>query len=90
MSLGMSLEIYIGQKIKCINSRFKDNPNSPFKISEINIPKLGEKYTVREIVNFSGNTGIRLEEIKNKQYWFKKIGKWEEPFFGAYHFKILN
>lgn len=86
----MDLGFEMGQKVKCINSRFKDDLNSPFRISEITTPKSGENYTIRDVVKTLSGTGIRLNEIKNKQYFFKKLNRWEEPYFGAYRFKVFD
>ncbi|MCK9596068.1 hypothetical protein M0R19_02710 [Candidatus Pacearchaeota archaeon] len=83
----MTLKIGIGDKIKCIDNYFKDDPNSPFRISEIELPKRGNYYTVREITGESSiHPGIRLQEIKNKKYYFGKLHRWEEPSFGLHHF----
>ena len=55
-----------GSKIKCIDDHFGDSHGSPFKVSDISLPKNDEIYTVREVVDMKCALGVLLEEIQNE------------------------
>ena len=77
-----------GDRVKCINGYFEDDETNPFKISELNLPKENELYTIRQVVITNYGTGIRLTEIVNKEYYFENIHAEEEPIFGINRFKF--
>lgn len=79
-----------GDKVMCVDDYFEDCKTNPFKFSEINIPKEDELYTIREVVRTPYGTGVRLEEIINKKYYFSNIHREEEPIFGVNRFQILR
>ncbi len=74
-------------KVRCIDDSFRDDPANPFKISDIELPKKGETYTIREVVPTKYGTGVRLTEIQNKKYFYSDIGHHQEPIFGDYRFE---
>lgn len=78
-----------GNKVRCIDDFFVDDRHNPFKASELNLPKAGEVYTVREIVDTGYGLGLRLEEIRNKEYFYQNIRRHEEPPFGVSRFESL-
>lgn len=80
-------KITVGIKVKCIDDLFEDDRTNPFKIADLNLPEKGEVYTVRSVINTSYGTGIRLEEIENKKYYFDNIGQREEPIFNINKFE---
>lgn len=79
-----------GQKVKCIADKFVDEPTNPFRASELNLPKKGKKYTIRDVIYTDYGTGIRLKEIKNRKYWFDDIAEEQEPIFDADRFEIVK
>jgi len=76
-----------GTKVRCLDDHFVDEKTNPFKASDLNLPESGKVYTVREVVKTQYGTGIRLHEIKNKQYYFDDIRGLEEPIFDANRFE---
>ena len=80
-------EIRMGEGVKCIDGHFEDNEVNPFKISELSLPKEGNFYTIREIVDKDKyGYGFRLNEIKNKKFYFSQLGLYEEPIFNISRF----
>ena len=62
----MKSEIEKGNKVECIDDLFVDDRQNPFKASELHLPKIGEIYTIREMVDTGYGLGVRLDEIKIK------------------------
>ena len=83
-------EIKTGIKVECIDDHFVDEATNPFKKAELNLPKVGEMYTVREVIDTSYGIGLRLVEVTNKRYYFNNIRRYEEPIFGENRFVIIN
>ena len=79
-----------GEKVKCIDDHFIDEPTNPFRKSQLNLPVENEIYTVRQVVKTDYGSGIRLEEIKNDTFYFDNIKRHEEPIFGTYRFEPLD
>jgi len=82
--------VEIGEKVKCIDDCFIDERTNPFKKSQLNLPIENEIYTIRQIIKTSFGIGIRLEEIKNDEFYFDNIRRYEEPIFDVYRFETLN
>jgi len=81
-------KLKIGDKVKCIDDYFIDEATNPFRVSELKLPKEGEVYTIRKVVETEYGRGIRLKEIVNKKYYFDDIHKEQEPIFGVDRFQI--
>jgi hypothetical protein len=79
-----------GDKVICVDDYFEDCRTNPFKMSEINLPEEDKRYTIREVIKNSSGTGVRLEEIINKKYYFQDIHREEEPTFGVNRFQLLK
>jgi len=85
----MDGKLRIGDKIKCVNGKFHNESTNPFRLGDIQIPKKGSVYTVREVVETNYGTGLRLEEIKNRKFYFQNIKRFEEPIFIVARFKKI-
>ena len=80
-----------GMKIKCINGNFFNRSTDPFKVNEIDTPEKGKSYTIREVVDTTlYGLGLRLKEIRNKEFFFQNISKYEEPIFSTDRFELLG
>jgi len=79
-----------GDKVICIDDYFEDSETNPFRVSELKLPKERETYTIRELAKTAYGTGVRLNEIINKKYYFGDIHKEEEPIFGINRFQVLD
>ncbi len=77
----------IGSFIECIDDRFSTEQLK--KISRI--PKKGDYYTVRDIVEYPeyNRVGLRLEEISNPPIE-KSDGTLHEPTFNIFRFRELE
>ena len=82
--------VKVGEKVKCIDDCFVDEPTNPFRKSQLHLPVENEVYTIRQVVKTDYGVGIRLEEIKNSTFYFDNIKKYEEPIFGIYRFQPLD
>ncbi len=76
-----------GRRIRCIDDHFQSDRSLPFDPEDINLPEKDSLYTVREVVDTGHGVGIRLEEVKNKEYFFSNIRGYEEPVFGLGRFE---
>ena len=54
------------------------------------LPEKGQEYTIRKVVKTPYGKVLRLEEIKNKKFYFDNIEKHQEPIFGKYRFKLVS
>lgn len=81
----ISEQVSVGSKLVCVSNDF-DETKQPFKLTNINVPKIGVTYTVREVVVTTHGTGIRLEEIINDVFYYGDINAYAEPIFGLSHF----
>lgn len=79
---------FIGCEVDCLDGVFVDDEELPFKANEINKPKEGKSYTVRELIQSGYGVGIRLVEIKNKEYFFTNIRQHQEPIFSLHRFRV--
>jgi hypothetical protein len=86
------MEIKVGIKVRCIDDHFEDDRTNPFRMSELNLPKRGKIYTVRAVVQADPpyGTGIRLQEIKNRTYYFDSSKRCREPIFSTRRFRIAG
>ena len=77
----------IGSFVECINGKFSIEQLK--KISRI--PKQGDYYTVRDIVEYPefNRVGLRLEEISNPPIE-KSDGTLHEPTFNIFRFRELE
>ncbi|MFA5750021.1 MAG: hypothetical protein WC895_02265 [Candidatus Shapirobacteria bacterium] len=73
--------------VVCVNDNFKDASENPFRISELVLPVLGNRYTIRDISETNYGIGVLLEEIKNREYYFENINQKREPIFGISRFE---
>lgn len=84
-------KLFKGDKVKCINAKFFDYSRLPFSAKDIKMPEHGKIYTVRDVVWTKHGTGIRLKEIKNKEFYFDDVKQIREPIFATGRFrKILQ
>lgn len=77
----------IGSFVECVDDRF-----SAEQLSKLNnIPKEGNYYTIRDIVDYPefSRTGVRLEEISNPPIE-KSDGTIHEPTFNIFRFRELD
>ncbi len=79
-----------GEKVKCIDDCFVDEPTNPFRKSQLHLPEENEIYTIREMVKTDYGVGVRLEEIRNDTFYFDNIKRYEEPIFGIYRFETIE
>lgn len=77
----------VGSFVECVDDKFSVEQLQKIKI----IPKEGNYYTVRDIVNYPeySRTGIRLEEISNPPIE-KADGSLHEPTFNIFRFRELE
>jgi len=74
----------IGDIVTCINSTFHD-----YTIEITNqLPKKGNEYMVREIINYGSRVGLLLEEVINPPV--KIIDQYLEPSFLISRFRKLE
>jgi len=83
----MKQKITAGSPVLCVGVWKESDPKLPFKITDIKIPEKGKDYTVREVVETKYGVGIRLEEIKNPEFFFHDIKREEEPIFDIKKFQ---
>jgi len=83
-------QIRLGNQVRCLDGRFRDERTNPFRIADLNLPIEGELYEVRAIITTPHGTGIRLAEIQNTGYFFQDIGQFQEPIFGDYRFEVFH
>ncbi len=82
-------KIEIGVKLRCIDDHFVDENTNPFRKSELNLPKAGDIYTVREVMDTPYGIGLKLVEVTNKRYYFDNIRRYQEPIFSENRFKVI-
>ena len=76
----------VGSFVECIDDKFSSD-----KLKLLNkIPKKGDYYTIREIIDYPklGRTGVRLEEISNPL--IEMNGGMGEPTFNIFRFRELE
>ena len=76
----------VGSFVECIDGKFSSE-----QLTKLNkIPKKGNYYTIREIVEYPeyNRVGVRLEEISNPP--IDKGGSPHEPSFGIFRFRELE
>ena len=81
-----------GTKVKCVDDEFLEDYSQPFKIHEINLPKKGAIYTVRQVMKgFNGEVGVILDEVVNRKFHYAfSVGSQEqEPMFGLRRFVLV-
>ena len=59
-----------GDKVRCIDAKFFDGLPLPVDAEDIKLPEFGKIYTVRDVVKTKRGVGIRLEEIRNREFYF--------------------
>ncbi|MCR4327118.1 MAG: hypothetical protein NUV46_00885 [Nanoarchaeota archaeon] len=79
-----------GLEVKCVDDDFHDEKTNPYRMGDLNLPKEGKTYIIREIVRTSYGDGIRLMGVVNKKYYFEDIKGFEEPIFSVKRFKIVH
>jgi hypothetical protein len=79
-----------GQRIICIDDFFEDEDTNPFDVDELILPEAGREYTVREVVRTDYGIGLRLEEIRNEEYYFENVCEYQEPIFGKNRFSPVE
>jgi len=77
----------VGSFVMCIDDKFSSEQLSKLK----SIPKEGNYYTIRDIVDYPSlaRTGVRLEEIANPPVE-KSDGTMHEPTFNIFRFRELE
>ena len=77
----------VGSFVECVDDKFSAEQLTKLKI----IPKKGDYYTVRDIVEYPnlGRAGIRLEEISNPDITLSD-GTSHEPTFSIFRFRELE
>jgi hypothetical protein len=82
-------EIKVNSVVICMDTWSEENdPELPFKIDEITVPKKGKEYTIRELITTDYGTGIKLVEITNPKFYFDNIKRHEEPIFAIEQFQL--
>ena len=76
----------IGSFVECIDDKFSSAQLEKL----VKIPKDGNYYTIRDIVDYPdlGRTGVRLEEISNPPVEMQ--GSLDEPTFNIFRFRELE
>lgn len=86
----LSENVEKGTKVLCTNGTFHEDVELPFSVDEINLPKKGDIYTIRNIEeSFGLEVGVRLQEIKNRKFHFD-FGGYKEPIFSLQRFKLVE
>lgn len=80
--------IKIGDKVNCTDDEFFDDHKLPYTAKEIKKPKDGKPYHIREIIDTGYGVGVRLKEIKNKEFYFDNIKQKQEPIFAIERFEL--
>jgi hypothetical protein len=77
----------VGSFVECVDDKFSAEQLSKLK----SIPKEGDYYTIREIVDYPnlGRAGVRLEEISNPDIILSN-GTAHEPTFSVFRFRELE
>ncbi|MDO8516059.1 MAG: hypothetical protein Q7S28_02295 [bacterium] len=76
----------VGDKVVCVNDLFHSRFTDPFTVGQLNLPKKGQLYTVREAVEATDGSAILLEEIINSKFIYD-IGGLREPAFSTERFR---
>jgi hypothetical protein len=76
----------VGSFVECIDDKFSSEQLSKLK----SIPKEGNYYTIREIIEYPkyNRTGVRLEEISNPP--IEMEGGMHEPSYSIFRFRELE
>ena len=83
-------KVQIGDSVKCVDGKIGIRRTDPFQLKDLEIPKEDEIYTIRKVVKTSYGSGVRLEEVENKEFFYKDLGRFCEPVFRTDRFKIIN
>ncbi len=79
-----------GELVECIDDDFSKLRGLPFKAADIILPKKGERYRIRDVLEGPHGTGVVLEEIQNKEFFFDKLEVTREPVFSDTRFRHLD
>jgi hypothetical protein len=82
-------DVLRGMRVRCTNGHFESRRTDPFDIGDISLPREGNIYTIREVVETAEGVGIRLLEVQNPQFRHD-VGGTEEPCFGPNRFEIVT
>ena len=78
-----------GARVRCANGHFHSRRTDPFSVEDISLPREGQVYTIREVVETAEGVGIRFLEVQNPQFRHD-VGGTEEPCFGLNRFEIVS
>ncbi len=78
-----------GVKVRCVDDTFTSRKIDPVSVHDLNLPKEGEFYTIREVVDtYEGHPpGLLFVEVINRKYNYKK-GGYNEPCFSLNRFEL--
>ena len=71
------------------HDHFHSRRTDPFRVEDIILPREGQIYTIREVVETAEGMGIRLLEVQSPKFRHD-IGGTEEPCFGLDRFEIVS
>jgi hypothetical protein len=79
-----------GTRVQCVNADFVTRGTDPFSVHDLALPKKGEVYTIRRMVEtYEGHPpGLLLSEVRNKCYSHSKGGL-KEPCFSLERFEPI-
>ncbi len=80
----------IGEQVLCIDSSKQAHTIEELNNDVPNWIKKGQKYTIREIVDFDFVVGLLLEEVRNEAKYFKVVNRVTEPTFASWRFRKLE
>jgi hypothetical protein len=79
-----------GVRVRCTNGTFKRDPDLPFGPEDISLPKKGQVYTIREVVQTAvSRPALRFLEVQNPCFRHT-IGGLEEPAFSLSRFELAE
>ncbi len=78
-----------GDKVICVNGKFESRETDPFTKEQLNLPKNGRVYTVRQKVETDYGFGIRLVEVINSRFYHDQGGL-QEPSFDVNRFELCS
>jgi len=80
-----------GDKVVCIDDTIKAEMLISISNMYRNWVKMGQIYTVREILNNNDIvTGILLKEVRNQLVYIDLIERQQEPAFGLFRFRVID
>ena len=74
-----------GDKVVCVDDNFEDSSDNPFRKVQLNLPRLGQTYTIRKTEKTPYGVVVYLDEVQNSKFFYN-VGGLKEPGFSTNRF----